>query len=84
MLSAIVNAAKFAQIRPKLPKTAKICPKIISFRNFEMPPEIEILVFLKKKNSMCRGSTRLCVHLLDFQYNNFYMFLFLSKNGLCM
>jgi hypothetical protein len=49
-----------------------------------MPPKIEILVFLKKKNSMCRGSTRLCVHLLDFQYNNFYMFLFLSKNGLCM
>jgi hypothetical protein len=25
---------------------------------------------------MCRGSTRVCVHRLDFQYNNFYMSLF--------
>jgi hypothetical protein len=40
MLSAIVNAAK----------SAKICPKTISLRNFEMPPKIEILVFLKNKN----------------------------------
>jgi hypothetical protein len=47
MLSAIANAAKSAQIYPKLPKTAKICPKTISLRNFEMPPEIEILVFFK-------------------------------------
>jgi hypothetical protein len=83
MLSAIVNAAKFAQIRPKLPKTAKICPKIISFRNFEMPPEIEILVFLKKKNSMCRGSTRVYVRCLDFQYNNFlYVFFIVKKRPL--
>jgi hypothetical protein len=33
---------------------------------------------------MCRGSTRLYVHCLDFQYNNFYMPFLLSKNGLCM
>jgi hypothetical protein len=26
-------------------KSAKICPKTISLRNFEMPPKIEILVF---------------------------------------
>jgi hypothetical protein len=33
---------------------------------------------------MCRGSTRVHVHRLDFQYNNFYMSFLLSKNGLCM
>jgi hypothetical protein len=35
MLSAIANAAKSAQI----------CQKTISLRNFETPPQIEILVF---------------------------------------
>jgi hypothetical protein len=50
MLSATVNAAKSAQNYPKLPKFAKICPKTISLRNFEMPPKIEVLVFLKNKN----------------------------------
>jgi hypothetical protein len=39
MLSAIANVAKFAQIYPKLPKTAKIYPKTISLRNFEIPPK---------------------------------------------
>jgi hypothetical protein len=39
MLSASVNA----------PESAKICPKTISLKNFEMPPKIEILVFLPKK-----------------------------------
>jgi hypothetical protein len=38
-----------SRICPKLPKIAKIFPKTISFRNFEMPPKIEILVFLKNK-----------------------------------
>jgi hypothetical protein len=43
MLSAIANAAKFAQ---NCKKSAQICPKIINLRNFEIPPKIEILVFL--------------------------------------
>jgi hypothetical protein len=50
MMSAIVNAAEFAQNYAKLPKFAKIYPKTISLRNFEMPPKIEILVFFKNKN----------------------------------
>jgi hypothetical protein len=50
MLSTIVNAAKFAQNYPKLPKFAKIYPKTISLRSFEMPPKLEILVFFKNKN----------------------------------
>jgi hypothetical protein len=50
MLLATVNATEPAQIYPNLPKTAKICPKTISLRNFEMPPKIEILVFFKNKN----------------------------------
>jgi hypothetical protein len=49
MLLATTTAAKSVQICPKLFKTAKICPKTISLRNFEMPPKIEILVFLKIK-----------------------------------
>jgi hypothetical protein len=50
MLSATVNAVESAQNCPKLPNFAKICPKIISLRNFEIPPKIEILVFFKNKN----------------------------------
>jgi hypothetical protein len=42
MLLATANAAKSAQIRPKLPKFAER-------ENFEIPPKIEILVFFKKK-----------------------------------
>jgi hypothetical protein len=50
MLSAIINAAESTQICPKLPKFAKICPKTIRMRNFEMPPKIEISVFFQNKN----------------------------------
>jgi hypothetical protein len=39
-----------SRICQNLPKFAKICPKTISLRNFEMPPKFEILVFLKNKN----------------------------------
>jgi hypothetical protein len=46
MLSTTTNANRF---HPKLPKNAKICPKTISLKNFEMPPKIQILVFFKNK-----------------------------------
>jgi hypothetical protein len=49
MLSATTNVAKSAQIYPKVPKSVEICPKIISLRNFEIPPKFEILLFFKKK-----------------------------------
>jgi hypothetical protein len=50
MLSATANAAKFTQNCLKLSKSTKICPRIISLKNFEIPPKIEILVcFLRKK-----------------------------------
>jgi hypothetical protein len=39
------QAGAAAIILQKLPKIAKICPKTISLRNFEIPPKIEILVF---------------------------------------
>jgi hypothetical protein len=61
MLSTIANVAKSAQI----------CPKMISLRNFEIPPKIEILVFFEGKNKpMCRGGTKAYVHHFHFQYNN--------------
>jgi hypothetical protein len=43
MLLATVNATKFPQNCPKLPKFAQR-------RNFEIPPKIEILEFFKNKN----------------------------------
>jgi hypothetical protein len=44
--------SKFCPKLPKtLPKLAKIYPKIIYLRNFEMPPKTTILVFLKNKKS---------------------------------
>jgi hypothetical protein len=49
MLSATVYVAESTQICPKLPEIAKICPKTISLRNFEMPPKFEILMFFKNK-----------------------------------
>jgi hypothetical protein len=58
MLSSTDNTTKSAQICSKLPKTAKICPKTINSRNFEIPPKIEILVFFQKKTFMCREGTK--------------------------
>jgi hypothetical protein len=48
-----------------------------------MPPKIEILVFFKnKKNSMCRRSTKVYVHHLNFQYNKFlYVFFIVKKTA---
>jgi hypothetical protein len=43
MLSAIANVAEFAQNCPKLPKSAQR-------QNFEIPPKIKILMFLKNKD----------------------------------
>jgi hypothetical protein len=83
MLLAIANATKFAQNCLNLPKIAKIYPKTISLRNFEIPPKIEILVFLRKKNYMCRTDTKACAHRLDFQYKNFpYAFFNVKKRPL--
>jgi hypothetical protein len=66
---------------PKIAKIAKICPKTISSRNFEIPPKIEILViFQKKRTSMYRGDVKACAHRLDFQYKYFpYAFLNVKK-----
>ena len=50
MLSSTVNVVESIQNCPKLPKFAKISPKTISLKNFEMPPKTGILVFFKNKN----------------------------------
>jgi hypothetical protein len=47
MLFATIYAAESAQIYSKLPKLAKIHPKTINLRNFEMPPKINISVSQK-------------------------------------
>jgi hypothetical protein len=63
-------------------KSVQNYPKTISLRNFEIPPKIWDFGVFQKENSMCRGSTKACVHYLDSQYNNFwYAFFLLSKIG---
>jgi hypothetical protein len=80
MLSTTSIVAEFAQNCPKLPTFVKIYPKIISWRNFEIPPKIEIFIFFKKKNPTSRRRTKACSHCLDFQYSNFlYAFLIVKK-----
>jgi hypothetical protein len=80
------NLPKTAQNYLKLPKTTKIRPKTISSRNFEIPPEIEILVFFKKETSIYRGDiNRKHVHTVwIFNTRIFHMPFSMSKNGLCM
>jgi hypothetical protein len=52
-LSMQQDLAKYVQNCSKLPKFAKVCPKTISLRNFEMPPKNGILMFFKNKIPMC-------------------------------
>jgi hypothetical protein len=71
-------------MQQKLPKSAKICPKTISLRNFEMPPKIEILVLFKKKKNLCiEGALEYMFTVWIFNIMIFYMSFLLSKNGLC-
>jgi hypothetical protein len=44
------NSPKFTKNWPKLAKSAEICSKIISLKNFEIPPKMKILMFFKTKN----------------------------------
>ena len=44
---------------------------MIGLRNIEIPPKIEILVFLKNKISMYKRCTKACSYCLDFHYKNF-------------
>jgi hypothetical protein len=71
-----------------LSKTAKICPKTISSRNFEIPPKIEILVSFQKKTSMRREGTKSCAYQFSLwmwistypfvQNNNFFKVPYVS------
>jgi hypothetical protein len=69
-------------MQQNLPKSAQNCPKLPKFaqrQNFEIPPKIEILVFFKKNNSMCRRGTRACFHRLCFQSKKFLYAIFIVK-----
>jgi hypothetical protein len=59
------------RICPNLPTIAKIYPKKISTRNFEISPKVEILVFFQKENSINTGGTKAWAYRLDFQSKNF-------------
>ena len=60
MLSTIGNASKPTQNCPKLPKFAQKW-------NFEIPPKIKILVFLKNKNLYMNFKKPLCAKRRFFQ-----------------
>jgi hypothetical protein len=89
---------RFLRFQPKLghavnhyqcsiicPKFAKIYPKTISLRNFEMPPKIEILVFFQKQLFLCiEEALEYMFTVWIFNTIIFYMSFLLSKNGLCM
>jgi hypothetical protein len=44
-----------------------------------MPPKIEILVFFKKKNPMCKGSTRVSYMFIIWIFNFLYVFFIVKK-----
>jgi hypothetical protein len=78
MLLAIANATKSVQNYQNLPKSTQK-------RNFEIPPKIEILVFLKNKKFACLEET--LEHVSTIWISNprfFHMLFLLSKMGLCM
>jgi hypothetical protein len=75
-LSATVNAANFAQNCQNLPKFAQR-------QNFEIPPKIEILVFLQNKKFLCIEEALEHVSTIwIFNPRIFHMLFLLSKNGL--
>ena len=59
-----------------MPNFVEIYSKTISLRKFEMPLKIDIFM------SICRGGTKVCVHCLNFQYNNFSYVFFVVKKSL--
>jgi hypothetical protein len=67
-------------MKQNLAQIANFCPKTISLRNFEILSKIEILVFSKKKLSICRKVTKACGYYSDFRYNFFsYAFSIVQK-----
>jgi hypothetical protein len=60
-----------------LPEFAQNCQNLLKSaqrQNFEIPPKIEIIVFLQKKNSACRGGARACFHYLNFSIQEIFIF----------
>jgi hypothetical protein len=79
MLLAITMVAKSAQYCPKLPKFAKIFPKTISSRNFEIPPKIEILIFFPKKKMLYVEEAPKHVHIVWIFNTIIFVCLFIVK-----
>jgi hypothetical protein len=74
MLLATNYSAECAQNCPKSPNFAKIYPKTISLRNYEIPPKIEILIFKKEKEKL-----QYIEEEPNFQYNTFSHVFFIVK-----
>jgi hypothetical protein len=82
MLSTTAIVAKFAQ---NCQIFAKICPKTICLRNFEIPPKIEVFdVFQNKKHPYIEEASKHVHKVWIFNTTIFDMPFLLSINGLCM
>jgi hypothetical protein len=64
-----------SKIYPKLPKFAKICPKM-KLWNFAKNRDFS---FFQKKILRVEGATRACFHRSDFQSKNFSYAIFIVK-----
>jgi hypothetical protein len=84
MLSATMNAAKSAQICPKVPKSAEICPKTISLKNFEIPPKYEIFLFFLFFILFVEEALSYMLTVWIFNTSIFHMPVLLSKNCICV
>jgi hypothetical protein len=75
MFLASANAAKLAQS----------CPKMISFRNLEIPPKIDILVFFHKNKFPCiEKEPQHIPTMWIFSIRFYHMPFQLSKHGPCI
>ena len=83
-LSNEAIAAECVQNSPKLPNFVKICPKSTSLRNFEILPEIKILIFYRNKILYVEDAPKHVHTVWIFNTTIFSMPFLLSKNDLCM
>jgi hypothetical protein len=76
MLLAIANAAKCAQIRPKLPKSAW---RQLAWGTLKCHQNLRSYCFSKIKISICKRVTRACFHHSDFLSKKLSYAIFIVK-----
>jgi hypothetical protein len=78
------NLPRIAQSYPNMLKTARIWPKTISLRNYEILPKIEILVLFYKKIQYVEEASKRVPTVLIFNTRISHMPFLLLKKDLYM